>query len=85
MSEEESYDTDLTKRPERPIRGKYKAGRKVDCWVRAKALGGYVVSVGLNQDPGFLSTQRDVKVESWITGEFVCVSNWRILLSDRFL
>lgn len=85
MSEDELYDTDLTKRPKRPICGEYKAGRKVDCWVRAKAFGGYIVSVGLNQDPGFLSTQRDVIIESWITVEFVCVSNWRILLSDRFL
>ncbi|HEY9733868.1 MAG TPA: hypothetical protein V6C89_18300 [Drouetiella sp.] len=64
------------------IKGNYEAGLIVDCWVRAKEPGGYAVSVGLHQDTGFLPTQRELQLDSWVSAQYVCVSNWLILLSD---
>ncbi len=64
----------------------YKAGQNVICRVGYAEPGGYAVIVSKDNDnlPGFLPTREELKIGEEILAQFVCVSNNRILLSERF-
>lgn len=64
----------------------YKAGQNVICRVGYAEPGGYAVIVSKDNDslPGFLPTEEELKIGEEILAQFVCVSNNRILLSERF-
>jgi hypothetical protein len=64
----------------------YKAGQNVICRISYPEPGGYAVIVSKDNDnlPGFLPTQEELKIGEEILAQFVCVSNHRILLSERF-
>lgn len=84
-------DDELAKRRQKKeqadklIRGKYQAGLILNCRVLAKEARGYLVSVGLHEDPGLLPTESELEVGSWIKAQFVCISNGQVLVAQRFL
>jgi hypothetical protein len=62
----------------------YKAGQNVICRISYAEPGGYAVVISKDGLPGFLPTQEELKIDEEILAQVVCVSNNRILLSERF-
>ncbi|MBX9876819.1 MAG: hypothetical protein K2Y22_00030 [Candidatus Obscuribacterales bacterium] len=62
----------------------YKAGQNVTAKVLGPEPGGYSVTLVKDSLPGFLPTEQKLKTGEEVLGQFVCVTNNRILLSSRF-
>lgn len=74
--------------PQKPLNAwnlpSYKAGQNVSAKVMGPEPGGYSVMLIKDNLPGFLPTEQKLKAGEEVLGQFVCVTNNRILLSSRF-